>query len=1047
MAGEDQGPEFHCENLNQHWLWAVAVVVGAAYFLAARLGLALRVQPGVAVFWPAAGVAVGSLVLLGPRARSPIAVAVAAGTIVSNLMIARKPWLAVAFGVINPIQTLLTAWLIERWFAPAFKLENVAQVLGFLAASAAGAAVAAIGAAVALSFVHSAMSILDVWRLWFAACLLGTITVAPLLIGLASFIRKRPPRRELTEGTIGVATLSALSIFLISLPQGPWATALPVAFVFPVLLLAAVRCQPVFSAAATFVVALAIFASLTFSIGHFGDPSIPLSERMLAAQTLVLAGALLALILAALFAERRQSEADLRQSRERLQLALDGAELGAFSADLATGRIECDQRAARIHHHEVPPTTIEESRRFVHPDDLVHLEASVRTAVVSRGVCKTEYRVVHPPRHTHAGQVRWVALEASALQDPEGMPVRLLGVTRDITDRKWAERAIAERNTQLALAGKFALVGTFTFDVDSEKMQVSPGYATIHGLPEGTEDVSRDQWRAGVHPEDLRCVEAAFAQTLAERRREHHCEYRIVGADRTTRWIESRGFIAYDRNGGAPRLIGANIDITQRKQTEAALREHEARLADALAAGQVMAFEWDAATGQSRRSDNAGAILGIDQWRVERTLRNEFLQHVHPDDQPRVKSSIAQLSPARPSYAMNFRFYCPDGRQLWLEETAEGEFDATGKLVRIKGLTRDISERKQAELVLEERNVLLALAGKAARVGSYTYDPNADVMQISEGYAALHGLAEGTRETRRSQWRRRVHPEDLAHVEDMRHQAFQQHLSEYAVDYRIFRSEGEIRWIESRSFIAFKPDGSPLRVLGVNIDVTERRRAEDQQRVLVAELDHRVKNVLATVDAILTQTLDGNASLADFVAAFGRRIKSLARTHEMLSRSHWRGVSLIEIVRREFAPYALSHLEVQGPNVTLRSEAAQAMAMVLHELTTNAAKYGSLSHRNGRVLLSWRRLKYASRGGLVVNWHEVGGPAVVAPSQAGYGTSVIRELIPFELDGEVDLAFAAEGVRCQMRIPTEWVRKICRPRRDNKALAVGSGQSSQLAAD
>jgi hypothetical protein len=194
------------------------------------------------------------------------------------------------------------AWLIERRFGSAFKLDDVPQVLGFLVASAAGAAAAAVGAAVAVSLVEPTASALTVWRLWFAACSLGIVTVAPLLIGLGEGVRELPPRRELIEGTAGLVTLAVLSVFVISLPQGPWATALPVALVFPLLLWIAVRCRPVFAAAAAFVVALAVICSATFNMGHFGDASVPLADRILAAQTLVLAGALLAFVLAALFA-------------------------------------------------------------------------------------------------------------------------------------------------------------------------------------------------------------------------------------------------------------------------------------------------------------------------------------------------------------------------------------------------------------------------------------------------------------------------------------------------------------------------------------------------------------------------------------------------------------------------------------------------------------------------------------------------------------------------------------------------------------------------
>ena len=261
----------------------------------------------------------------------------------------------------------------------------------------------------------------------------------------------------------------------------------------------------------------------------------------------------------------------------------------------------------------------------------------------------------------------------------------------------------------------------------------------------------------------------------------------------------------------------------------------------------------------------------------------------------------------------------------------------------------------------------------------------------------------------------------LLEFEEMRCRAFDQRISEYGVEYRIFRSEGEVRWIELRSFIAFQPDGTPLRVLGVNIDITGRRRAEDHQRQLVAELDHRVKNVLATVGAIVTQTQWNTGSPADFVAVVDRRIQSMARTHELLSQSHWRGVSLMEIVQREFAPYAVNNVEIDGPSVTLKAEAAQSVAMVLHELTTNAAKYGAFSDRNGRVLLGWRWLSNGSGGGLAIEWQEIGGPPVMAPNGSGYGTSVINELVPFELGGKVDLAFAPDGVICRMELPAEWV--------------------------
>jgi two-component sensor histidine kinase len=199
-------------------------------------------------------------------------------------------------------------------------------------------------------------------------------------------------------------------------------------------------------------------------------------------------------------------------------------------------------------------------------------------------------------------------------------------------------------------------------------------------------------------------------------------------------------------------------------------------------------------------------------------------------------------------------------------------------------------------------------------------------------------------------------------------------------------------------------------------------QSQDRQRKLNGELKHRVKNVLSTVIAIIAQTPNSHSTLAEYVAGLDQRIRSLARTHELLSGSQWDGVSLADIVCRELAPYATDHAEIGGPDVTLRAEAAQAIGMVLHELATNAAKYGAFSKPGGRLLLQWRWLLNGSRGRLAIEWQELGGPPVVKPNRCGYGASTIRELIPFELGGTVDLAFASSGLQCQLEIPTDWVR-------------------------
>ena len=865
-----------------------AVKLGAAvfvtYFLAARLGLALRAE-GVAVFMPAAGIAIGALITLGPKARLPVCAGVIGATAAANFMFGKNIWLATAIGFVNAGDTLLTAWLIGRWFGSAFRLDDVRQVLGFMLASAAGAAIAAVGGAAAMSLVQSTLSPLNVWRIWFAACLLGTVTIAPLVIGLGEAVRVLPSRRELIDGAIGLATLALLSAFLIFLPEGPWESAIPVALVFPVLLWVTIRCRPVFAAAAALVVAIAIIWSTTSNVGHFGDASVPLANRILAAQTHGAAGALLALVLAALFAENRRSEA-------QFALAAKIARVGRFTFDIASGTMEVSPGYAAI--HGLPEGTREstraEWRARVHPDDLPRLDTNLQRDIdAGRSEHDCEYRIIRA-----AGDTRWLEARSFISYDREGVAVGIIGVNIDVTERKKIELALAERNTQIALAGTAALVGSYVYEADLERMKVSEGYAAMHGLPERTTETTRSEWRTRVHPDDLAPLEALRTRSISDRRSEFDVDYRIIRASGEIRWIEARSFISYNPDGHPQRMVGVNIDVTKRKQTEQALAE---------------------------------------------------------------------------------------------------------------------------------RNAQLTLAGRAALVGSYAFDVDTGKMQVSEGYAAIHGLPEGTTETWLSEWRARVHPGDLGRVEELRDRGYADRRKEDNAEYRIILPTGEVRWIERRGSISYGADGRPERVLGVNIDITGRKRAEEQQRTLHAELDHRVKNVLAIVSAIAANTRDASSSMDDFVAAIDRRIRSMASTHELLSSCQWQGVPLRELLRCELAPYASNtNICIEGPEVVLRAEAAQTTALVFHELATNAAKYGALSSPEGRVSVCWQRPRNGQAlGPLVIEWLEVGGPPVKDPTNSGYGKSVITELVPYELGGRASLEFPREGVRCRLEIPAEWL--------------------------
>src|SRR6516164_4247607 len=326
----------------------LTIITAVAYLLAALAGLTLLKPEGVAVMWPALGLAVGCLIALGSDAWAPVATGILVGIIAARLRAGGSFPIAIAIGLCNTGGGLLTARLIERWFGPAFKLENVSCVLGFLGATAVGTLAAAISGTAVIAITEPTRDILNVLCGWFTSAALGIVTVAPLPIGLASAMRGAPPRRELVEGATALVTLGATSAFVMSLPPGPWATAVPVAVVFPIVLWIAVRCRPVFAAAAAFIVALIVVYSTALGLGDLGDASVLLPDRTLAAQTIVLGGALCLLILSALFAERREYETRLEDSNRRLQLLLAQREEAERALSDRNRQLELAGKAALV---------------------------------------------------------------------------------------------------------------------------------------------------------------------------------------------------------------------------------------------------------------------------------------------------------------------------------------------------------------------------------------------------------------------------------------------------------------------------------------------------------------------------------------------------------------------------------------------------------------------------------------------------------------------------------------------------------------------------
>jgi PAS domain S-box-containing protein len=241
----------------------------------------------------------------------------------------------------------------------------------------------------------------------------------------------------------------------------------------------------------------------------------------------------------------------------------------------------------------------------------------------------------------------------------------------------------------------------------------------------------------------------------------------------------------------------------------------------------------------------------------------------------------------------------------------------------------------------------------------------------------------------------------------------------YDIEHRVQMKEGGFRWARSRAFPRLGADGSIRLWYGSTEDIDERRSAEEHQRLLMNELNHRVKNTLASVQAIAFQTLKGEIPLAEARARFEARLLALSRAHNLLTEQNWGRACLDRVVRDSVEHLAgeAGRFEIGGEPLWLAPRAALALALALHELGTNAAKYGALSREGGTVSVRW-----TSEGGrLRLEWRESGGPAVSAPARRGFGSRLIAQL-EAELGGTARLSFEADGVRCAIDAPLETVR-------------------------
>ena len=320
-------------------------------------------------------------------------------------------------------------------------------------------------------------------------------------------------------------------------------------------------------------------------------------------------------------------------------------------------------------------------------------------------------------------------------------------------------------------------------------------------------------------------------------------------------------------------------------------------------------------------------------------------------------------------------------------------------------------EASNARLIESERRRSVAL--EAGQMGSWDWDVVTGKCVWDAGQYRIFGVDPQRFDPVFSNIRRSIHADDLKRIEAIV-EAGVGDKQTFQTEVRIIRPSGEMRWCICAAAMTNDAQGRVTRVSGVTIDITELKQAEERRTLLVREVDHRARNALAVVQSIVRLTRA--KSIDAYICAVEGRIRALSTAHALLSDSRWEGADLGGLVEEELAPYRSSESErivVGGPAVFLQPAIAQILALVLHELATNAAKYGALSKPQGRVRLSW----HLAPSGLVVRWEEMGGPSVQPPQTEGYGTKVITTSVERQLGGRALFDWNAEGLRFTMSMP------------------------------
>lgn len=599
-----------------------------------------------------------------------------------------------------------------------------------------------------------------------------------------------------------------------------------------------------------------------------------------------------------------------------------------------------------------------------------------------------EYRMIAAD-----GRVVWISDVATMVRDAEGNVVQMRGMMLDVTESRRLRRE-REQFFELSLD---ALV-VMAFDTREGVRHISPAAARV--LDRSASELAGG-WAAFTHPEDLE-ASLQVHERLTRGEMVSGFRARVLRRDGRTRTLEWTA---------APDMEARLIYAVGRDVTDS---ERDARMmAQTNRAAKIGGWEVDVATGTAYWTEETKRIHELDNdARLYQSVEDGKSYYPERSRKKLEAAMTAAIERGTP-FDLELEFRTAKNRLIWVQ--VMGYADRwQGRTVRLWGSIQDVTERREAEAALRESEA--RLRGIAENSGDvfWAYDHvNKRSLYVSRAFERIWGFDPARLRENSAAFHDAVHPEDRERV--MRASAKIERG--YDITFRIVRPDGEIRWIRDRASPVTGRDGRVREIVGVAADVTaeqevlaERQRTADLQRLLLSELDHRVKNTLAGLLALIDQTAKSARGVGELATSIRQRVDTMLAVHTLLSERRFKPLELGGLIRSLFPPGSRCELRLEGGEISVPARQATAMALVVQELMTNSLKHGVCGHESGVLRVSWDAQAAEGRTRVQMRWQETGGPSPTVSPQRGLGTRLIDGFTRFELAGSADLHFGETGV-------------------------------------